>query len=447
MKFPNASFSNQVRRFFYAVTPWESSFEYVSDVPDYLNEAIPLFVAAMMVEQLVALATGKSMLRFNDGLSSVTAGIFSQLSKIMVLVSELVLYVYVYENYRIASFPWDSPWTWLVCFIFVDWTYYWFHRAAHEVNILWGAHQVHHSSEDYNLSTALRQSVIQNYTSWVFYLPLAFVAPPSAFYVHHQLNTLYQFWIHTELVQNLGPLEYILNTPSHHRVHHGRNPYCIDKNYGGTLIIWDRIFGTFQAEKEEKVVYGLVHPLSSWDPLYTQFCHYKYIYDTFWKMEGVKNKLSLLFKGPGWTVGSPRLGNPEDLPEIEYPVRKYDRTVSYQLCIYILIHWAVLLTAFQEFAVKRMALSVANIWSIGSFILLTITSIGSIMEHKPYSSLLEAARCLFFIIIDLVTSSKGYDLTIIFGNAWSWFRLVFISSAFIWMFRAWQEENRKKKIH
>jgi alkylglycerol monooxygenase len=140
-----------------------------------------------------------------------------------------------------------------------------------EINLFWATHQTHHSAENYNLSTALRQGFLQPYFSWIFYLPLAFVVPPQIFLIHAQMNLLYQFWIHTEVISNLGPLELILNTPSHHRVHHGRNPYCIDKNYGGVFIIWDRLFGTFAAErKDEEIAYGLVYSFVSFDPLKIQ---------------------------------------------------------------------------------------------------------------------------------------------------------------------------------
>lgn len=117
------------------------------------------------------------------------------------------------------------------------------------------------------------------------------------------------------MVDNLGPLELILNTPSHHRVHHGRNPYCIDKNYAGTLIIWDRMFGTFQAEKEE-VAYGLVHPLETWNPIEIQICHLKWIWKRFNEENTISDKLSTIFKGPGWHKGTPRLGLHEELPEV-----------------------------------------------------------------------------------------------------------------------------------
>ncbi|KAJ8307261.1 hypothetical protein KUTeg_015345, partial [Tegillarca granosa] len=212
--------------------------------------------------------------RFNDGFSSIANGILSQLHSLLFRSTELAAYMWMYDRYNIISLPWNNPWTWLLGFVGVDFCYYWVHRCGHEVNIMWAGHQVHHSSEDYNLTTALRQSAFHKYTMWMFYLPLALVMPPS-------------------VIRTLGPLEWIFNTPSHHRVHHGRNRYCIDKNYGGTLIIFDRIFGTFEAEKDE-VVYGLVHNINSWDPLYSQ--------------------MSVIWRGPGWLPGKPRLGLPEDIP-------------------------------------------------------------------------------------------------------------------------------------
>ncbi|KFQ89616.1 Alkylglycerol monooxygenase, partial [Phoenicopterus ruber ruber] len=216
-----------------------------------------------------------------------------------------------------------------------------------EVNILWAAHQVHHSSEDYNLFTALRQSVLQKYTSWIFNLPMALFIPPSVFAVHLQFNLLYQFWIHTEVITNLGPLEWILNTPSHHRVHHGRNPYCIDKNYGGTLIIWDRIFGTFEAE-DAKVVYGLTHPVNSFDPIMLQLRPLAHIWNTIWATPGFCNKLSVIFKGPGWGPGKPRLGLPEEIPVITGKEVPFNPSVPAYLNCYAVVHFVVIMDLYTE---------------------------------------------------------------------------------------------------
>lgn len=298
---------------------------------------------------------------------------------------------------------------------------------------MWAAHQVHHSSEEYNLTTALRQSVVQNYTSAIFYMPLALVVPPSIFFVHSQFNMLYQFWIHTEIVRSLGPLEYILNTPSHHRVHHGRNPYCIDKNYGGTLIIWDRMFGTFQAETDEEIAYGLVHPLASWDPIWTQLCHFCHIWKTFWETPGLKDKLAVLFKGPGWTPGKPRLGDPADLPEIEYPIQKYDSSLSFWGNIYVLVHFAVTIVAYQLLIARRMSMSQLHVLGVISYFLFTISSVGALFDNKWYAPYMELYRCLLFLTVDLVLSSQNLDTGVLPTAYICVIRGIFIASAFLWI--------------
>lgn len=183
-------------------------------------------------------------------------------------------------------------------------------------------------------------------------------------------------------MRSLGPLEYILNTPSHHRVHHGRNPYCIDKNYGGTLIIWDRMFGTFQAETDEEIAYGLVHPLASWDPFWIQVCQFTHIWKTFWETSGLKDKLSVIFKGPGWTPGNPRLGDPTDIPEIKIPIEKYDSFLSFWGNLYVLVHFVVAVLAYQLLIARRMVLSEFHVIGVVSYFLFTISSVGALYDNK-----------------------------------------------------------------
>lgn len=440
----NVSFTKGVRRFLYAVTPKEASFAKLDDVPDYLNEAVPFFLGAIALEYILAFLTRLPPARLNDAFSSIAAGTLSQLSKIIILSAELALYVFIYDNFNLITLPWDYPGTWYFCFIGVDFIYYWFHRAAHEINIMWAAHQVHHSSEDYNFTTALRQSVVQNYTSAIFYMPLALVVPPSIFFVHSQFNMLYQFWIHTEIVRSLGPLEYILNTPSHHRVHHGRNPYCIDKNYGGTLIIWDRIFGTFQAETDEEIAYGLVHPLASWDPIWTQLCHFCHIWKTFWETPGLKDKLAVLFKGPGWTPGKPRLGDPADLPEIEYPIQRYDSSLSYWGNVYVLVHFAVTIVAYQLLIARRMLMSQLHVLGVISYFLFTISSVGALFDNKWYAPYMELFRCLLFLVVDLVLSSQNLDTGVLPTAYIGVIRGIFIASAFLWIIGSLVSKSKLK---
>ncbi|XP_051791676.1 alkylglycerol monooxygenase isoform X2 [Erpetoichthys calabaricus] len=351
----------------------------------------------LIIETLVNYAKSQPGFRINDGLTSISAGIFSRLPMMLRRSLEVSAYIYVWNNYRILEMPWDSPWTWWLTFLGVDFAYYWVHRFSHEVNIMWAAHQAHHSSEDYNLSTALRQSVMNQYLSWLFYLPMALVIPPSVFAVHIQFNLIYQFWIHTETVGNLGPLEFVINTPSHHRVHHGRNPYCIDKNYGGTLIIWDRIFGTF-APESEKVVYGLTHPIDTFDPFWVQFHHYTHIWKTFWATPGISNKLSVIFKGPGWGPGKPRLGLPEELPEITGKEVLYNPALPASMQAYALMHFLLIVGIYHEMFASKAVLSETVLVLNIIYVLLTLTAIGFISNQKCGVALLEPVRCIVFLV-------------------------------------------------
>ncbi|KAK2542513.1 Agmo isoform B [Columba livia] len=411
----------QLRALFYALPPGESSFHTVEEVPDYVEKSIPFFIAFIGLEFVVSWFQKRKLSgRINDGISSLSLGILSRLPDVLFRSVDLISYIYIWNNYRLFELPWDSPWTWYLTLVGVDFAYYCFHRISHEVNILWAAHQVHHSSEDYNLFTALRQSVLQKYTSWIFNLPMALFIPPSVFAVHLQFNLLYQFWIHTEVINKLGPLEWILNTPSHHRVHHGRNPYCIDKNYGGTLIIWDRIFGTFEAE-DEKVVYGLTHPVNSFDPIMLQLRPLAHIWNTFWATPGFCNKLSVIFKGPGWGPGKPRLGLPEEIPVITGKEVLFNPHVPAYLNCYAVVHFVIIVDLYTELLGTVTMLSQGTILLRIGFIILSLTSFGLLMENRPKARILEIIRCLVFIGVYKLGhlrsqfSSLGYAYEVLFS--------------------------------
>nr|XP_006138384.1 alkylglycerol monooxygenase [Pelodiscus sinensis] len=406
--------SQQVRLMFYALQPNESSFPSLQEVPDYVNKATPLFIVLMLLEFVASWVwRHQASVRVNDSITSLSAGVLSRLPDVFSRSLELTTYIYVWDNYRLFEMLWDSPWTWYLTFLGVDFGYYWFHRMAHEVNILWAAHQTHHSSEAYNLSTALRQSALQRYASWIFYLPMALFIPPSVYAVHLQFNLLYQFWIHTEVVNNLGPLELILNTPSHHRVHHGRNPYCIDKNYGGTLIIWDRIFGTFVAEND-KVIYGLTHPINTFEPFKVQLCHLVHIWRTFWATPGYCNKLSVIFKGPGWGPGKPRLGLPEEIPVITGKEVNFDPKLPIYLSVYATVHFVLMLGFYMDLFENKATLSQVTLLLRIGYIILTLTSIGFLMEQRPKGASLEAVRCAVFLVLHKVGYLKTYIASLAF---------------------------------
>ncbi|KAF1406321.1 Alkylglycerol monooxygenase, partial [Spheniscus humboldti] len=393
----------QLRALFYVLPPGESSFRTVEEVPDYVEKSIPFFIAFIGLEFAVSWVQKRKLSgRINDGISSLSLGILSRLPDVLFRSVDLISYIYVWNNYRLFELPWDSPWTWYLTLLGVDFAYYCFHRISHEVNILWAAHQVHHSSEDYNLFTALRQSVLQKYTSWIFNLPMALFIPPSVFAVHLQFNLLYQFWIHTEVITNLGPLEWILNTPSHHRVHHGKLK-CGKNMYTFEFDCWLFFFfllpsGTFEAE-DAKVVYGLTHPVNSFDPIMLQLRPLAHIWNTFWATPGFCNKLSVIFKGPGWGPGKPRLGLPEEIPVITGKEVPFNPSVPAYLNCYAVVHFAVIMDLYTELLGTVTMLSQGTILLRIGFIILSLTSFGLLMENRQDTKpgILEIIRCLVFV--------------------------------------------------
>ena len=201
---------------------------------------------------------------------------------------------------------WETPVGWVLALIFYDFCYYWLHRMGHESAILWAAHVVHHQSEDYNLSTALRQTSTGFLFGWIFYVPMALAGvPPEVFAVVALVDLLYQFWVHTEHVGKLGWFDRVFCSPSNHRVHHAINDRYLDRNYGGILVIWDRLFGSFK-EEDEPCVYGTRSPLRSWNPIWANVEVYVGLIKSSWQAERWRDKVLIWLKPPGWQPDSLR---------------------------------------------------------------------------------------------------------------------------------------------
>ncbi len=267
-------------------------------MPNLIALAIPFFFVLMGIELWVARRRGVSLYRFADVVADLSCGMTQQILLVFEVAALTGGYVWLYQH-RIFSFREGSVWPWVIAFFAVDFVYYWWHRLSHEVNVLWAVHVVHHQSEDYNLAVALRQAVLSVWTIWPLHLPLALIGiPPVTFLVVDSLSTLYQFWIHTELIGKLGWFEWMFNTPSQHRVHHAVNPRYLDRNYAATLCVWDRLFGTFEPERE-RPVYGLVKPLQSFDPMWAQVQHFAALVRRTREMRGM-DKLRVWLKGPEW---------------------------------------------------------------------------------------------------------------------------------------------------
>jgi alkylglycerol monooxygenase len=289
-----------------------------------IEASLPLFFILIVVELVVARRRHLALYRLNDSISDISCGILSQLLGIFTKLVVLGVYAWCVAHLslqRMGVLPawiervpfgasavpgwmgvdWTAWGVWAVAFLLVDLAYYFLHRYSHTVHVLWAGHVVHHSSEEYNLTVALRQSALHGLTSWVFFIPLAAIGLPwKLFAACYALNLVYQFWIHTREIDRLPRwLEAWLNTPSHHRVHHGVNPQYQDRNYAGALIIWDRLFGTFEPEREP-VVYGITTPLQSWNPVWANVHIYAGIAQNAWRTRRWRDKWRVVFGHPGF---------------------------------------------------------------------------------------------------------------------------------------------------
>lgn len=273
------------------------------EFPPIILYAIPFFVLAMLLELYVTIKKNIKTYTVKDAFSSIAMGLgnvfLGFLSKIIVFAA----FYFLYDHFRIFTIP-IAWWSFILLFFADDFSYYWFHRISHEKRIFWASHVIHHSSQHYNLSTALRQTWTGGFYSFIFWLWLPLLGfHPGMIVFQMAISLLYQFWIHTETIDKLPKwFEAIFNTPSHHRVHHGNNPIYLDRNHAGILIIWDRLFGTFQPElKEEKVTYGLVHNINTYNPFIIAFKEWWMLgKDIFTGNKSFIQRIKYLFKAPGW---------------------------------------------------------------------------------------------------------------------------------------------------
>ena len=268
---------------------------------DLTHYAIPAFIGLMLLEATVGAAHIRQRIYVDgrDTRASLTMGVGNVFINLF-----WKSVVYAYFSALAALAPWKlgySPWVWAAAIVGDDFCYYWFHRLSHEVRFLWAAHVNHHSSRRYNLSTALRQSWTTPFTSFWFWTPLPLLGfDPAMILTVQTVSLLYQFWIHTEAIGNLGIFERFMNTPSHHRVHHAINVLYLDRNHGGFFIVWDRLFGTFEREVEAPV-YGLTKNIETYDPMEIAFHEWRALAHDVWSAVTWREKLGFLMMPPGWS--------------------------------------------------------------------------------------------------------------------------------------------------
>ena len=264
-----------------------------------LYYAIPFFVLCIVVEMMLVRQRADPVYEARDTAANLAMGVGNVIISAAWKSVALGAAFFIYEH-RLFDLPVDAWWVWLALLFAEDFCYYWFHRVHHECRAGWAAHVNHHSSEHYNLAVALRQSWTTPMTGMVFWWPLALLGfHPLMIVVQHAISLIYQFWIHTQTIGRLGPLEWVMNTPSHHRVHHGTNPQYIDRNYGGIFIVWDRLFGTFEPEGEA-VRYGITHRLGTFNPLRIAFHEWAAMLRDVAGARGWRHRLGYLLRHPGW---------------------------------------------------------------------------------------------------------------------------------------------------
>lgn len=266
--------------------------------------AIPIFLVTVTLESIFtrrARKRGAAILAYEgkDTLASLTMGVGNVFIAAMTKGVWLLAWAFLYEH-RLFELPENAWWVWLLLLVAEDFFYYWFHRVSHEVRFFWAGHVNHHSSTHYNLSTALRQSWTTPFIGGIFWLPLPLLGfPPAMILTQQAISLLYQYWIHLEWMGKLGPFEWVFNTPSHHRVHHGRNPRYLDRNHGGIFIVWDRLFGTFEEERE-KVDYGITKNLETYNPIRIALHEWLAIARDVGRSGSIREMAGVIFGPPGW---------------------------------------------------------------------------------------------------------------------------------------------------
>lgn len=409
---------------------------------DLIALAVPFFLLAIMLELIIDQIRQSGLFRANDAINSLSAGILSTTIGYFTKLLPLVIWGFVLENFALIDMP--LAWfdlslrgiaLWVTAALAWDFCYYWFHRYSHEISILWAAHAVHHQSEDYNLSTALRQTSTGFLFSWIFYLPLFLIGfPLEVLIAVYAVNLIYQFWVHTQVIRRLGVLDYVFVTPSNHRVHHAQNDRYIDRNYGGILIIWDRMFGTFEDEREDDpVVFGVRKPLANWNPFWANLQVYDYLLFDAVRTKRWRDKVGVWFRRTGWRPADvqeqyPKSGS--DLttferfdPAVAQPVRRY--VLAQFFAAMVLALWIA--EMFVVVGAQGVVIPCIVLWS-------QLFVLGVFNEGRPHAARMEIVRLLFVVPAAVtglqVTSGIALASDVLWGGATAY---IVISLAWLWI--------------
>lgn len=360
---------------------------------NFILYAVPFFFVLMAAELIADRCRGVSNYRLADAVNSISTGVLSTTTGLLTKGVGLVTYAFALEHLTLVRLPADSVWVWVFAFVLYDFCYYWLHRMGHERNILWAAHSVHHQSEDYNLSTALRQTSTGFLLGWIFYLPMAVLGVPLLVFVSvAALNLLYQFWVHTRHIPKLGWFEWCFVTPSNHRAHHAQNALYMDRNYGGVFIIWDRMFGSFQEEDDnEPVIFGVTTPLASWNPLWANLQFYVQLWDDARRAERVWDKIRIWFMRTGWRPADVAAKYPMSKPDLSQ-FRKFEVPLDSRQQWYVGLQFGVYVALGSYLLNLERSLPTAALllgWGVVAFGLFVL---GVALENRPWAGKMEVLR-------------------------------------------------------
>lgn len=386
---------------------------------DLIALAVPFFLLALLLELAVDRVRGTGHYRSNDAINSLSAGTLSTTFGYFTRLIPAWFWALVLQHLAIVDV--DLAWfdlsprgvaLWLLALLAFDFCYYWAHRCGHEVSVLWAAHAVHHQSEDYNLSTALRQTSTSFIFNWLFYVPLFVLGMPlEVFLTVNAVDLIYQFWVHTQQIGQLGWLDRVLVTPSNHRVHHAQNEIYIDRNYGGILILWDRLFSTFQDELDsEPVIFGVRKPLASWNPFRANLQVYHYLWFDAVRTRRWRDKLGIWFRRTGWRPADVAAKFPKRNAEL-VNFQKFDPAPGRMISRYIVGQFV--LAAFAVLWIGGEFASAGAGAVIVPCVLLWVSlySIGSLSEGRDSAIRFEMIRLIVIVPLGLIFVLQNAGIT------------------------------------
>ena len=381
--------------------------------------AIPFFILLLVVEIAYGHFVKNQRHKVLDTVSSISSGLTNTVKDSLGLVVILVSYPYLLEH--IALFEMKATWlVWFVAFVVIDFAGYWNHRLSHKINIFWNQHVIHHSSEEFNLACALRQPI----SNLIGYFPLLLIpaalvgVPYKVIAILVPVHLFAQFWYHTQHIGKMGWLEYIIVTPSQHRVHHAINPEYIDKNLGQVLSIWDRWFGTFQEEMPDvPPQYGVLKPAATWNPVLINFQHFWRILQDAWRTKSYKDKIRIWFMPTGWRPSDVKEKFPIPIVTDVYGFKRYETKAGKALKGYAIFQLLSSLLLLMYMLYNYGGIGLQGLLLFGSFIFVGIFGYTTLMDRREYAVWIEVIRGLSGLLIIGITGDWfGIDAYFSFGS-------------------------------